>query len=75
MIYGRNFRRSMMNNLSTLHDDRISKILSDSTQVTQIIQAGIRAALLQHKQAGNPVCEWKDNKINWVSAENIPVTK
>ena len=50
-------------NKNDLHDDNISKILNDSKKVTQIIQAGIKAALMKHKQAGNPVCEWRDNKI------------
>ena len=56
-------------------NDIISEIMSDSEKVRTIIQAGIHAALLQHKQAGNPVCEWKDGKVVWVSPENIPTGK
>lgn len=54
------------------NEDRISEIMNDSEKVRSIIQAGIYAALLQHKQAGNPVCEWKDGKVVWVKPENIP---
>ncbi len=54
------------------HEDKISLILNNTTHVTAIIQSGIQAALLKHKQAGNPVCEWKNNKVVWIS---IPVEK
>ena len=62
----------MVNKISK-SDDTISIILNDSAKVTMIIQEGIKTALLKHKQAGNPVCEWRDNKVVWISPENIPV--
>ena len=37
------------------NNDRISQIMNDSDKVMAIIQSGINAALLRHKQAGNPV--------------------
>ncbi|MFI4937188.1 MAG: hypothetical protein ACHQJ6_01600 [Candidatus Berkiellales bacterium] len=51
----------------------IPKIFQNQDLVVQAIQKGIRTALLKHKQAGNPVCEWKDGKVVWVSPEKIPV--
>lgn len=54
-----------------IQEDRIKKILNDPDRVTQIIQDGIRSALLKHKQAGNPVCEWRDNKVVWIPPEKI----
>ena len=54
-------------------EDNISNILNDATKVTKIIQAGIRDALIKHKQAGNQICVWRDNKIVWVPAERIVV--
>ncbi|OGT57955.1 MAG: hypothetical protein A3F43_03070 [Gammaproteobacteria bacterium RIFCSPHIGHO2_12_FULL_42_10] len=62
-----------MGNKISKNDDSISIILNDSAKVTMIIQEGIKTALLKHKQAGNPVCEWRDNKVVWISPENIPV--
>lgn len=62
-----------MGNKMSKNVDSISIILNDSAKVTMIIQEGIRAALLKHKQVGNPVCEWRDNKVVWISPENIPV--
>ena len=52
-------------------DDNISKILNNPAKVTKIIQKGINAALLKHKQAGNQVCEWRDNKVVWIPSEQI----
>lgn len=62
-----------MDNKINKNDDNISIILNDSAKVTAILQEGIKTALLKHKQAGNPVCEWRDNKVVWISPENIPV--
>jgi len=58
-----------------LIDDNISKVLNDPSKVTQIIQAGIRDALLKHKQAGNQICVWRDNKVVWIPAEKIVINE
>lgn len=55
------------------NEDQISKILNDAEKVREIIQSGIHAALLKHKQAGNPVCTWKNGKVIWVSPQNIKI--
>ena len=52
-----------MKNDKNIVDDNISKILNNPAKATKIIQKGINAALLKHKQAGNQVCEWRDNKV------------
>lgn len=52
-------------------EDKISQILRDPNKVRDILQAGINDALLKHKQAGNPVCGWKDGKVFWVQPEDI----
>ena len=56
-----------------LIDDNISKVLNDPSKVTKIIQTGIRDALLKHKQAGNQICVWRDNKVMWIPAEKIVI--
>jgi len=55
-------------------NDHILEIMSDAEKVRQIIQSGIRAALLKHKQAGNPVCGWKDGQVYWIEAKDIPIS-
>jgi hypothetical protein len=52
-------------------DNRIQKILNDPEKVRCIIQEGIRAALLRHKQVGNPICEGKDGSVVWIPPEKI----
>jgi hypothetical protein len=54
-------------------NDKISEIMNDPMRVRDIIQSGINEALLRHKQAGNPVCEWRDNKVVWIKPEDIKV--
>ena len=57
------------------NNDRISQIMNDSDKVMAIIQSGINAALLKHKQAGNPVCESKDGQVVWIKPEDIQISK
>lgn len=53
-------------------DYQISKILSDTQKITAVLQESIDEALLMHKKAGNPVCEWKNNKVVWIQPDKIP---
>lgn len=62
-----------MNNKTNPNADRITEFFQNPAKVTEALQLGVKDALLKHKQAGNPVCEWKDGKVIWVSPENIPV--
>lgn len=57
------------------NEDKISQIMNDPKRVRDIIQSAINAALLKHKQAGNPVCEWKNDQVVWVQPEDIVVGK
>ena len=52
---------------------QIADILNDSDKMTKIIQAGVNHALLQHKRMGNPICEWRDGRVVWISPEKIQV--
>jgi len=54
-------------------DEEISRILNDADAVTSAIQRGINAALLKHKQSGNPICVWRDGKVIWIAPENIEI--
>lgn len=55
--------------------DRISKIMNDPEEVQKILQTAINDALLKHKQAGNPVCGFKNGKIFWLQPNDIEVKK
>jgi len=57
------------------NNDKISQIMNDSEGVRKIIQSGIMDALLKHKQAGNPVCGFKNGKVYWVEPKDILINK
>lgn len=56
-------------------EDKISQIMNDPEKVRAIIQSGINAALLKHKQAGNPVCSLKNGKVVWIPPDKILAEK
>lgn len=35
------------------------------------LRAVFRAAILDHKRNGNPICEWRDGKVVWIQPEDI----
>ncbi len=37
------------------------------------MQLAVREAILRHKQAGNPICTWRDGQVVWIQPEDIPV--
>jgi hypothetical protein len=47
--------------------------LEDVQFIKQALARGIRQALLRHKQLGNPICVWQDNKVVWIAPEDIQV--
>lgn len=53
------------------NEDLITKIMNDPEEVRKILQSAVNDALLKHKQAGNPVCGFKDGKIFWVQPQSI----
>ncbi len=42
------------------NEDHISKTMNDPEKIRKILQSAINDALMKHKQAGNPVCGFKD---------------
>lgn len=63
----------MSNNTTSVTDDEIASVFNHPTKITQAIQESIYAALLQHKQAGNPVCEWRNGQVHWITADKIKI--
>jgi hypothetical protein len=56
-------------------EDEISRVFNDADAVTIAIQAGIDAALMKHKQMGNPICVWRNDQVIWIAPENIKVKR
>lgn len=65
----------MRNKKKPVVKDQIFEIMSDTKKITAILQKSIDEALLMHKKAGNPVCEWKNNKVVWIQPDKIPTKK
>lgn len=53
--------------------DRISEAFENKEVITRALAIGVRDALLKHKQAGNPIVVWRNNKIVWLKSEEIEI--
>ncbi|MBI5143168.1 MAG: hypothetical protein HZA20_13415 [Nitrospirae bacterium] len=53
--------------------DNISDAFSTPERITNALAAGVRDALLKHKQTGNPIVVWQNGEIVWIKAEDIPL--
>ncbi len=51
---------------------RPRKAASESDRIEDALRRAVAEALLMHKRAGNPVCEWLDGKVRWIAPEDIP---
>lgn len=50
----------------------ISKIFSEGSLIDEAIRESVRRALVQHKNAGNPVAVWRDGKVVMLKPESLP---
>jgi hypothetical protein len=50
----------------------ITKVLEDSERLDTALRRAVEIALLQHKQAGNPIAAWRDGKVVWIAPDQIP---
>lgn len=55
------------------YNDKIDEALADSDKITKALQAGVREALIRHKQAGNPIVVMKDGQMVWLKPDEIQV--
>ena len=53
--------------------EKISSIIADKRKITKALKKGIETALLKHKQAGQPIVIWQNNRVVWIPAEKIIV--
>ncbi len=55
------------------HSSRETVRVVQGDPVASALRRAVRAALLEHKRAGNPVASWKDGRVVIIPAEEIPV--
>ncbi len=51
--------------------DHIVETLADKEKITAAVVSAVRAAVLRHKQAGNPIVVMKDGKTVWLQPDEI----
>jgi hypothetical protein len=53
--------------------ETLSQLLADAAAVEAAVGEAVREALLMHKRLGNPVASWRDGRVVWIPADQIPV--
>ena len=53
--------------------DRIDKAFAEGKPIDDALMRGVRRALAVHKRLGQPIVIWRDGKVVWVPADQIPV--
>ena len=43
----------------------------DPYRIETILQRAVREALLRHKQAGNPIAVWRNERVEWIEPEDV----
>lgn len=51
----------------------IDELLADPTYIDRVLTKTSREALLRHKKLGNPIAVWRDERVVWIPADQIPV--
>ena len=46
--------------------------VEDLPRILRALQLAFREALQRHKQAGNPVAVWRNDRVEWIPPEEIP---
>jgi hypothetical protein len=52
--------------------DSADQRVQDVHVVEEALARAVSDALRTHKRAGNPVPEWRDGKVRWLTPEEIP---
>ena len=52
--------------------DSAEERVHDVNVVEEALARAVGDALRSHKRAGNPVPEWRDGKVRWLTPEEIP---
>ena len=49
----------------------LAERLQDVDLIERAFKRAVREALIRHKQAGNPIAEWRDGQVVWIQPEDI----
>jgi predicted metal-dependent phosphotriesterase family hydrolase len=54
-------------------NEEIMRRFASDTVITEAVRRAVRAAILSHKRAGNPVATWQDGAVVLIGPEDIPI--
>lgn len=46
--------------------------VNDDARIDEALAEAIREAVEQHRRAGNPIAIWRDGRVCWIEARDIP---
>lgn len=46
--------------------------VADLPRIARALRLAVREALRYHKLAGNPVAVWRNGRVEWIPADEIP---
>jgi hypothetical protein len=59
--------------MKTEKDDRTpAERVGDTERILFEMSQAVREALAQHRRAGNPIAVWRNDRVEWIAAEDIP---
>jgi hypothetical protein len=47
--------------------------VDDVNLALHAMRQGVREALARHRKLGNPVAVWRDGRVVWIPADEIPI--
>jgi hypothetical protein len=47
--------------------------VEDHQMMLAVMKEALRDALIRHKRLGNPITIWRDGRVVWLTADEIPV--
>ncbi len=50
-----------------------SALFNDEARIQAAMDEAVRAAILDHKRAGNPIAIWRDGQVVWLAPDEIDV--
>lgn len=55
------------------NNSTLAERLKDDRLIQEALTRAVRHAVRRHKQAGNPIAVWQDDRVVWIEAKDIEV--
>jgi hypothetical protein len=61
--------------MKVANKNKIDEMFALGTPIDEAINRGIQEAVRRHKQAGLPMCAWRNGQIVWIPSEELPLVE